>query len=62
MHAVAGEDRHMAIDLALRYLGLGRAGLVTAGRSTESARHRPRTGSVLTSSVGIMEDRRSWVY
>ncbi|WP_333773398.1 hypothetical protein [Streptomyces sp. IBSBF 3136] len=52
----------MAIDLALRYLGLGRAGLVTAGRSTESARHRPRTGSVLTSSVGIMEDRRSWVY
>ncbi|MFI7500960.1 pyridoxal phosphate-dependent decarboxylase family protein [Streptomyces sp. NPDC049687] len=30
VHVVAGEHRHMAIDLALRYLGLGRPELVRA--------------------------------
>ncbi|MFI8101046.1 pyridoxal phosphate-dependent decarboxylase family protein [Streptomyces sp. NPDC086023] len=30
VHVLAGEDRHMAVDLALRYLGLGRPGLVPA--------------------------------
>ncbi|WP_329389444.1 pyridoxal-dependent decarboxylase [Streptomyces sp. NBC_01351] len=30
VRVIAGEDRHMAIDLALRYLGLGRPELVTA--------------------------------
>ncbi|MFD9034781.1 pyridoxal phosphate-dependent decarboxylase family protein [Streptomyces sp. NPDC059567] len=30
VRVVAGEHRHMAIDLALRYLGLGRPGLVAA--------------------------------
>ncbi len=30
VRVLAGEDRHMAIDLALRYLGLGRPELVTA--------------------------------
>lgn len=30
VHVIAGEDRHMAIDLALRYLGLGRPDLVKA--------------------------------
>ncbi|MFD7256520.1 pyridoxal phosphate-dependent decarboxylase family protein [Streptomyces sp. NPDC059874] len=30
VRVIAGEDRHMAIDLALRYLGLGQPELVTA--------------------------------
>ncbi|MDR6974426.1 glutamate/tyrosine decarboxylase-like PLP-dependent enzyme [Streptomyces sp. 3330] len=30
VHVVAGQDRHMAIDLALRYLGLGQPDLVAA--------------------------------
>jgi glutamate/tyrosine decarboxylase-like PLP-dependent enzyme len=43
VHVIVGEDRHMAIDLALRYLGLGRPELVKAddqGRiEPESLRH-----------------------
>lgn len=30
VHVIAGEDRHMAVDLALRYLGLGEPELVQA--------------------------------
>ncbi|MFJ7265372.1 pyridoxal phosphate-dependent decarboxylase family protein [Streptomyces sp. NPDC099050] len=32
VRVLAGEDRHMAVDLALRYLGLGRPELVSADR------------------------------
>lgn len=43
VHVIVGEDRHMAIDLALRYLGLGRPELVKAddqGRiEPEALRH-----------------------
>ncbi|MFI6039506.1 pyridoxal phosphate-dependent decarboxylase family protein [Streptomyces sp. NPDC051315] len=48
LRVVAGEDRHMAIDLALRYLGLGEPELVTAdgqGRiEPEALRHTLAAG------------------
>ncbi|MER5934204.1 pyridoxal-dependent decarboxylase [Streptomyces sp. NPDC002054] len=48
VRVVAGEDRHMAVDLALRYLGLGRPQLVKAdgqGRiELEALRHTLATG------------------
>ncbi|MFF4658746.1 pyridoxal phosphate-dependent decarboxylase family protein [Streptomyces sp. NPDC001381] len=48
VRVVAGEDRHMAVDLALRYLGLGRPELVPAdeqGRiDPEALRHALAVG------------------
>ncbi|MFD9165610.1 pyridoxal phosphate-dependent decarboxylase family protein, partial [Streptomyces sp. NPDC059558] len=48
VRVIAGQDRHMAIDLALRYLGLGRPELVPAdgqGRIDPEALRRTLTGS-----------------
>ncbi|KOG57286.1 pyridoxal-dependent decarboxylase [Streptomyces virginiae] len=48
VRVIAGQDRHMAIDLALRYLGLGRPELVPAdgqGRIDPEALRRTLTSS-----------------
>lgn len=58
VRVVAGRDRHMAIDLALRYLGLGRPHLVTAdaqGRIQPEALRRTLTARGPAPTIVILQ-------
>ncbi|MEV6732926.1 MULTISPECIES: pyridoxal-dependent decarboxylase [unclassified Streptomyces] len=58
VRAIAGEDRHMAIDLALRYLGLGSPELVKAddqGRIEPEALRRTLAGGGQSPTIVILQ-------
>ncbi|GGS76919.1 aspartate aminotransferase family protein [Streptomyces tanashiensis] len=58
VRVVAGESRHMAIDLALRYLGLGRPDLVAAddqGRIEPEALRRALTAGGQSPTIVILQ-------
>ncbi len=58
VRAVAGEDRHMAVDLALRYLGLGSPELVRAddqGRIEPEALRRTLAGGGQSPTIVILQ-------
>ncbi|MFI8276801.1 pyridoxal phosphate-dependent decarboxylase family protein [Streptomyces sp. NPDC085929] len=58
VRAVAGEDRHMAVDLALRYLGLGSPELVRAddqGRIEPEALRRTLAGRGQSPTIVILQ-------
>ncbi|MFC9292544.1 pyridoxal phosphate-dependent decarboxylase family protein [Streptomyces sp. NPDC057011] len=58
VRVIAGEDRHMAIDLALRYLGLGRPELVAAdgqGRIEPAALRRALAAAGPAPTIVILQ-------
>ncbi|MCX4625578.1 pyridoxal-dependent decarboxylase [Streptomyces sp. NBC_01443] len=58
VRAIAGEDRHMAVDLALRYLGLGSPELVKAddqGRIEPEALRRTLAGGGQSPTIVILQ-------
>ncbi|MFJ8111297.1 pyridoxal phosphate-dependent decarboxylase family protein [Streptomyces sp. NPDC096132] len=58
VHVLAGQDRHMAIDLSLRYLGLGRPDLVDAddqGRIRPEALRRALAAGGRSPTIVILQ-------